>query len=160
MRLLLDTHRLLWWLDNSPSLSETARALIRDPENVVFVSAVSLWEIWLKESLGKLRLPAGFEERLMVESFESLPLTASQTRQVASLPWHHRDPFDRMLVAQAMTENLVLLTADDRRHRLRRLRPSGSISPHHWNSRNETWARPGKNGEPRKVPHRLFTAGN
>jgi PIN domain nuclease of toxin-antitoxin system len=87
-------------------------ALIRDPENIVFVSAVSLWEIRLKESLGKLRLPDSFEERLAAESFENLTLTGSQTRRVALLPWLHRDPFDRMLVAQAQTENLILLTAD------------------------------------------------
>jgi PIN domain nuclease of toxin-antitoxin system len=113
LRLLLDTHLLLWWLANSPSLSGQARALISDPDNTVFVSAVSLWEIWLKQSLGKLRLPSDFEEKLAAESFESLPLTAAQTRQVALLPWRHRDPFDRMLVAQARLENLVLLTADD-----------------------------------------------
>jgi PIN domain nuclease of toxin-antitoxin system len=113
LRVLLDTHLLLWWLANSPALSPGARALISDPENTVFVSAVSLWEIWLKESLGKLRLPADFEQRLAAESFESLPLTAAQTRQVALLPWHHRNPFDRMLIAQARVENLVLLTADD-----------------------------------------------
>jgi PIN domain nuclease of toxin-antitoxin system len=113
LRLLLDTHLLLWWLENSPSLSNTARIFIGDPENLVFVSAVSLWEIWLKESLGKLRLPANFEEKLARESFENLPLTAAQVRQVALLPWHHRDPFDRMLVAQARAENLVFLTADD-----------------------------------------------
>jgi PIN domain nuclease of toxin-antitoxin system len=87
--------------------------MIRDPENTVFVSAVSLWEIWLKQSLGKLRLPVDFTERLAAESFESLPLTASHTRQVSLLPWCHRDPFDRMLVAQAQVEKLVLLTADD-----------------------------------------------
>jgi PIN domain nuclease of toxin-antitoxin system len=112
LRLLLDTHLLLWWLADDPSLPESARALIGEPDNMIFVSAVSLWEIWLKQSLGKLRLPAGFEERLAAESFEKLPLTASQTRHVASLPWHHRDPFDRMLVAQACAENLTLLTAD------------------------------------------------
>lgn len=112
MRLLLDTHVLLWWLGNDPALAQPAGALIRDPENMVFVSAVTHWEIWLKQSLGKLRLPADFEERLAAESFEELPLTAEQTRQVAQLPWHHRDPFDRMLIAQAMTENLTLLTAD------------------------------------------------
>ncbi len=112
MRILLDTHLLLWWLADDPSLSGEARALIGDPENTVFVSAVSLWEIWLKESLGKLRLPTGFEERLAAEAFEALPLTAAQTREVAPLPWHHRDPFDRMLVAQARAENLTLLTAD------------------------------------------------
>jgi PIN domain nuclease of toxin-antitoxin system len=112
VRILLDTQLLLWWLANSRSLSKTARALIADPENAVFVSAVSLWEIWLKQSLGKLRLPAGFEEKLASEAFESLPLTAAQTRHVASLPWRHRDPFDRMLVAQASAERLTLLTAD------------------------------------------------
>ena len=114
MRLLLDTHLLLWWVANSESLSKQARALISDPENTVFVSAVSLWEIWLKESLGKLRVPADFEDKLASESFESLPLTGPQTRQVARLPWHHRDPFDRMLIAQAQVDDLTLLTADDR----------------------------------------------
>ncbi len=114
MKILIDTHLLLWWLGGDPSLSAQARALIGDPENTVFVSAVSLWEIWLKESLGKLRLPADFEQRLARESFESLPLTGAQARGVASLPWHHRDPFDRMLVAQSVAEHLTLLTVDER----------------------------------------------
>jgi len=114
LRLLIDTHLLLWWLAGDPSLSEEARALISDPENTIFVSAVSLWEIWLKESLGKLRLPADFEQKLARESFESLPLTGAQTREVALLPWHHRDPFDRMLVAQSRVEHLTLLTVDER----------------------------------------------
>jgi PIN domain nuclease of toxin-antitoxin system len=113
LRILLDTHLLLSWLSGSPSLSEQAPMLISDPENTVFVSAVSLWEVWLKESLGKLRLPEDFQERLAAESFESLPLTAAQARHVAVLPWHHRDPFDRMLIAQANVENLLLLTADE-----------------------------------------------
>ena len=113
MRILLDTHVLLWWLEDSPFLSAQARELVADPENAVFVSAVSLWEVWLKQSLGKLRLPVDFDERLAAESFESLPLLASHPRQVGLLPWHHRDPFDRMLVAQAQVEKLVLLTADE-----------------------------------------------
>jgi PIN domain nuclease of toxin-antitoxin system len=113
LRILLDTHLLLWWLEDSPSLPVQARELIRDPENTVFVSAASHWEIWLKQSLGKLRLPADFTERLAAESFESLPLLASHARQVSVLPWRHRDPFDRMLVAQAQVEKLVLLTADE-----------------------------------------------
>ena len=112
MRILLDTHLLLWWLGDSPTLSELARRLISEPENTVFISAVSLWEIWLKESLGKLRLPVDFEAKMAAEPFESLPLAATHARQVALLPWHHRDPFDRMLVAQARTEKLILLTAD------------------------------------------------
>jgi len=113
LRILLDTRVLLWWLEGSPSLSAQARELIRDPDNTVFVSAVSLWEIWLKQSLGKLRLPVDFTGRLAAESFESLPLLASHPRQVSLLPWRHRDPFDRMLVAQAQVEKLVLLTADE-----------------------------------------------
>ena len=112
MRILLDTHLLLWWLDDNPSLSGQARGLIRDPENTVFVSSVSLWEIWLKQSLGKLRLPADFSKKLAAESFESLPLLASHPRQVASLPWRHRDPFDRMLIAQATIEGLTVVTHD------------------------------------------------
>ena len=113
MRILLDTHLLLWWLEASPLLPARARELVSNPENTVFVSAVSLWEIWLKQSLGKLRLPLNFTERLAAESFESLPLLASHPRQVSLLPWLHRDPFDRMLVAQAQVEKLVLLTADE-----------------------------------------------
>jgi PIN domain nuclease of toxin-antitoxin system len=112
LKILLDTHLILWWLMDSPSLSEDVRKFISDPENDVFVSAVSLWEIWLKQSVGKLKLPARFEERLAVEPVQNLPMTAKHARQVALLPWHHRDPFDRMLVAQAQADELVLLTAD------------------------------------------------
>ena len=86
MRILLDTHLVLWWLANSPSLSEQARTLISSPASTMFVSAVSNWEIWLKASLGKLRLPPDFAARLATESFESLPLTAAQTQQIALLP--------------------------------------------------------------------------
>ncbi len=121
MKVLLDPHVLWWWLGDDALLSQPAAEAIRDSSNIVLVSAVSLWEIWLKESLGKLRLPADFEEKLAAESFESLPLSASQTRQVAGLPWHHRDPFDRMLIAQAIVEDLVFLTNDEvvRRYRVK-----------------------------------------
>jgi PIN domain nuclease of toxin-antitoxin system len=113
LKLLLDTHILLWWLDANPLLPQNAVALIRDPENTIFVSSVSLWEIWLKQSLGKLRLPPNFLDRLAAESFENLPLTAAQTARIGNLAWVHHDPFDRMLIAQAQSENLVLLTADE-----------------------------------------------
>ena len=113
MRILLDTRILLGWLADSPSLSVRARELIANPEHAVFVSAVSLWEIWLKQSLGKLRLPSDFEERLAGESFERLPLLAAHAREVATLPWRHRDPFDRMLIAQARASGLSFLTADE-----------------------------------------------
>lgn len=113
MKFLLDTHVLLWWLENNPALPATARNLIADPNNTIFISAVTMWEIGLKQSIGKLTLPANFEERLAKEGFEALPLSAAHTRLIASLPWHHRDPFDRMLVAQAQAANLKLLTVDE-----------------------------------------------
>ncbi len=112
MRLLLDTHLLLWWLMENRELGREAKALIADSDNTIFVSTVSLWEVWLKQSLGKLRLPPDFQARLDAESFEILPLSGAHARKVAELPWLHRDPFDRMLVAQAMTEPAHLLTAD------------------------------------------------
>ncbi len=113
MRILLDTLLLLWWLEGNPSLPHQAVNLIGDPQNTVFVSAVSLWEIRLKQSLGKLRLPTDFTARLATESFENLPLKNSHAQQISLLSWHHRDPFDRMLVAQAQLEKLVFLTADE-----------------------------------------------
>jgi PIN domain nuclease of toxin-antitoxin system len=113
VKLLLDTHILLWWLEDNPLLPESLRRLIRDPENTIFISAVVLWEIWLKQSLGKLKLPSNFKELLDLEGFENLPLTSRQAAAVASLPWHHRDPFDRMLVAQAQVERLTLLSVDE-----------------------------------------------
>jgi PIN domain nuclease of toxin-antitoxin system len=112
LKFLLDTHLLLWWLANDPRLPTGARALIADPANTILVSAVSLWEIWLKKSLGKLEIPSDFDRRLEAEPLEHLPLRVGHARQVGLLPWHHRDPFDRMLVAQAQIENLILLTSD------------------------------------------------
>jgi PIN domain nuclease of toxin-antitoxin system len=112
VKLLLETHLLLWWLSDSPLLPAQARQLIGDPNNTIFVSAVSLWEVWLKSTIGKLRVPSGFAQRLAAESFEDLPLRAEHTPVVAKLEWHHRDPFDRMLIAQAISENLLLLTMD------------------------------------------------
>ena len=80
--------------------------------NAIFVSAVSLWEVWLKSSIGKLRVPSEFAQKLAAEPFTDLPLRAEYTSGVAALEWHHRDPFDRMLISHARSENLVLLTAD------------------------------------------------
>lgn len=112
MKILLDTHILLWWLADNPTLSSSARQRIANPKATIFVSTVSLWEIWLKQSLGKLMLSASFETKLADEDFESLPLLPEHARAVARLPWHHRDPFDRMLIAQAHVFGAKLLTAD------------------------------------------------
>jgi len=112
MRLLLDTHVLLWVMADDPALSPMARAVIGKAE-VVYVSAVSLWEISIKASLGKLRVDQErFVEQLQVAGFELLSITWGHAEMVRQLPDIHRDPFDRMLVAQAVSEPLRLLTAD------------------------------------------------
>ena len=112
MRYLLDSHTLLWALDQEQELSETARQEIASPHNVVFVSIASLWELSLKETIGKLKLPERFYRRLVEGGYELLPIALSHIETSTRLPLHHRDPFDRMLVAQAQTEQLTLMTRD------------------------------------------------
>lgn len=112
MNLLLDTHVLLWWLDDSPDLSDQARTLIADARNLAFVSAVVIWEIRIKQALGKLEIPPDFREVLDQQPFESLDITGDHAHAIVGLPMHHRDPFDRMLVAQAKVEGLKLVTRD------------------------------------------------
>lgn len=112
MNLLLDTHVILWWLNDEPSLSQKARKAIADGRNLVFVSAVSVWEIRIKESLGKLKLPADFKSVLAGQPFEHLAVTVEHAHAIKDLPDYHRDPFDRMLVAQARAEGFTLVTRD------------------------------------------------
>jgi PIN domain nuclease of toxin-antitoxin system len=114
MNLLLDTHVLLWWLNDQPILSKKSRAAIADGENPVFVSAVVVWEIRIKEALGKLEIPSNFKRVLQRQPFEMLDITVEHAHAVKNLPAHHRDPFDRMLVAQAKVERFTLLTHDFR----------------------------------------------
>ncbi len=113
-RLLVDTHVLLWWLTNDSSLSPTARTEIADPENEPLVSIASLWEIAIKRSLGKLSAPDDLPDRIANEGFSWLSLSAEHAWEVRKLPMHHRDPFDRLLVAQALIERLPVITADPR----------------------------------------------
>lgn len=112
MNLLLDTHAVLWWLDDYESLSSETRAAITDPKNSVFLSAVVVWEIRIKESIGKLDLPDRFRAVLEAQDFMHLPVTLEHAHKVADLPMIHRDPFDRMLVAQAHCESLTIVTRD------------------------------------------------
>ena len=114
MRLLLDTHALLWWLADDPALSETARTAIARPENEVLVSAASAWEISIKASLGKLSVPGDLEQAIAAEAFRPLPFTVRHALVAGSLPRHHDDPFDRALVAQAQVEQCILVTRDAR----------------------------------------------
>lgn len=115
MNLLLDTHVLLWALDDDPSLSQAARNAIINGNNIVFVSAATAWEISIKRALGKLRTPAGdYLEELRRHRFTPLDITSEHALAVEGLPPHHADPFDRMLVAQAQIEGLTLITHDSR----------------------------------------------
>lgn len=112
MQLLLDTHLFLWWITNDRRLSKKARTLIQAADNV-YISSVSLWEAAIKIQLGKLTASMDtLIESITTEGFIELPLTAKQTAKLLQLPNLHRDPFDRMLIAQAINEPLRLLTAD------------------------------------------------
>lgn len=112
MRLLLDTHVVLWWLSDDRRLSGGHRALIADPSNVVLVSSMTVAEIAIKTSLGKLDAPDDLLPTLEAGGFSELPFLSRHADALRSLPWHHRDPFDRMLIAQAITEELVVITSD------------------------------------------------
>jgi len=116
VRLLLDTHALLWWLSDEPALSASARKLIARASNTLLVSAASAWEIATKVRLGKLPdaadLVADFGGYLARERFESLPITVEHALRAGLLPGPHKDPFDRMLIAQAIAENIPILSAD------------------------------------------------
>lgn len=113
MNLLLDTHAFLWAVDNAPRLSEAARQAIVDGNNVVFVSAATAWEIAIKKSIGKLTVPTGsYLEELRLHRFTPLTITTEHALAVENLPHHHKDPFDRLLIAQAQVEKLTLVTHD------------------------------------------------
>ena|SRR5271167_58159 len=114
MRLLLDTHVLLWALAESPELARDLRRKIADPSNDVLVSAASVWEIAIKKRLGKLDAPDNLLEVLEASDFSPLFINFVHAAAAGSLPPHHDDPFDRMLIAQAQSEGLILVTADRR----------------------------------------------
>lgn len=114
MNLLLDTHVLLWWLDDNPILLTNAKEAIADGSNIVFVSAVTIWEIKIKHTLGKLEIPVNFREVLEQQAFAMLSITVDHAHLIGELPPHHRDPFDRMLIAQAMFEHFTLVTRNSR----------------------------------------------
>jgi len=115
MRLLLDTHILLWWLADPGRIAEEARLAISDPENEVFYSAANIWEIKIKSTLGKLApMDRGkTEAALQSDSIHQLAIDACHAWAVGSLPLIHSDPFDRILIAQAVEESLTLVTRDD-----------------------------------------------
>jgi PIN domain nuclease of toxin-antitoxin system len=116
MRYLLDTHSLIWFLAGDPQLSIRARQLIEDETNQLLVSAVSLWEMAIKFSIGKLNLVQPFDQlfphQLESNNIDMLNITVEQLKVVCNLPFHHRDPFDRLLVAQSQVEKLPIISKD------------------------------------------------
>lgn len=117
MKYLIDTHTFIWFNEGSPLLGGTARTLIENSDNQIFLSIASVWEIAIKNSLQKLPTSTTFEafgEALPRLRIQLLPIKFEHTAVVSKLPFHHKDPFDRMIVAQAVCENLDLLSCDDK----------------------------------------------
>ncbi|MBI3919998.1 MAG: type II toxin-antitoxin system VapC family toxin [Armatimonadetes bacterium] len=117
MNLLLDTQALLWFLLDDPRLSGMARESIVDADGLIFVSPASLWEIAIKMSLGQYTLPAPFaafwDEQLLTNDFTILPISVSHSARVVDLPFYHRDPFDRLIIAQSLVEGVPVVGSDD-----------------------------------------------
>jgi PIN domain nuclease of toxin-antitoxin system len=115
-RLLLDTHTFLWWIGDAPELNATAKRAIANIKNECYLSVVSCWEMAIKASLGKLRLAKPMErfvtEQLTANGFNLLSIELRHAAEVEKLPFYHRDPFDRLLIAQAITEKLTIVSAD------------------------------------------------
>ena len=118
MKVLLDTHAFLWLISDDGRLSENARQTFLNTENSLFFSAASLWEICVKKSLGKISLKDGWfqtiQEEMEINTIQWLPIEMTHCAGVAELPLHHRDPFDRMLIAQAIVEEMKLMSRDSR----------------------------------------------
>ncbi|MDF1591163.1 MAG: type II toxin-antitoxin system VapC family toxin [Desulfobacterales bacterium] len=112
MNLFLDTHILLWWLDDSPLLPEQARNAIADIDNLIIIGAAVIWEIRIKQALGKLKIAPDFFDVIKRQGFEMLSITPYHAYAVGDLPKHHSDPFDRILIAQAKLEGLMVVTHD------------------------------------------------
>ncbi|MBH8553169.1 type II toxin-antitoxin system VapC family toxin [Nostocaceae cyanobacterium CENA357] len=114
MGFLLDTHVLLWWLANDPKLPTDVQEILRNPVNDSFVSAATIWKIAIKTSLGKLKQPNDLLAVIRDNQFQVLGISAEHCLKVGSLPWHHKDPFDRMLIPQALVESLTIITVDQK----------------------------------------------
>jgi len=113
VRLMLDTHALIWALEGGARLSRVARRAIEDPSNEVFVSAASAWEIAIKKAMGRLRIPDDLIDAVDRSGFVRRPLGFAEAGRLERLPHHHRDPFDRMLIAHAMEEKCAMVTKDE-----------------------------------------------
>lgn len=114
MNLLIDTHVALWALSSPDRMAPDVREMLRDPAHLIHVSAVTVWEVEIKRAIGKLSAPEGFAGECLDRGFDPLPIELAHAERAGRLPPHHADPFDRMLVAQAMVEGLTIVTSDRR----------------------------------------------
>ena len=113
MNLLLDTHVIIWWLNNSPKLSSVHRDHIQNLQNICYISSATIWEISIKSQLGKITIPINYIDELKKQGFIELPIRWHHSDYIRTLPNIHRDPFDRLLIAQAITENMIVLSNDE-----------------------------------------------
>lgn len=109
---LIDTQIFIWWMEENKRLSPKIKSLIDDPTNRIFISVATPWEIVIKIKSGKLKVPKNFAEFVMNEVFKVLPIQVNHVLHLRKLPLHHKDPFDRILISQALIENLTLITSD------------------------------------------------
>ncbi|MFP4002542.1 MAG: type II toxin-antitoxin system VapC family toxin [Alphaproteobacteria bacterium] len=114
MRWLIDSHVFLWWVSDELKVANPAYSVLSDRTNEVFVSVATVWELSIKSALGKLHVKADWQEQVLLNRMTPIAITMRHAQMAAALPFHHRDPFDRMLIAQARTEGLTLITADAR----------------------------------------------
>lgn len=117
MRFSLDTHVLLWWLENPKILSKEALTTIQDGNNTIYVSSAVVWEIIIKKSLGKIQVPEDLADVIKANKFLDLPVTSKHALALEKLPLIHRDPFDRIIIAQAQCEGVTLITRDPDMHK-------------------------------------------
>ena len=116
MKVLLDTHTFLWWIDDAPNLSAKAREILTDAGNTIYISVASGWEIAIKTGIGRLQVEGDperfFPEQIALNAFQALPIQMSHVLHTVHLPFYHRDPFDRLLVSQSQFEDLPIVTRD------------------------------------------------
>ena len=112
-RYLLDTHILIWWFEGSPKLKPEIREIIQSGANAIYLSSGAIWEMAIKQSIGRLEFPSDLESLLQEDNIQVLPIAASHALAVATLPHHHRDPFDRIQIVQAQLDGLTLISRDE-----------------------------------------------
>ncbi len=109
---LIDTHIFIWWMENNKRLSKKLYDLLSNPQNQIFLSVVSIWEIVIKQSKNRLNISVDIEKGVKISGFSTLPIEVTHALKIQELPIYHNDPFDRMIIAQAQIENLTLITND------------------------------------------------